>query len=424
MLLIWAGFLALILVILMLDLGVFHRRAHVIGIGEALVWSAVWIAVALAFNVAVYFLYQYHLLGIGLHIGHSLTGRDAALKYFTAYLLEESLSVDNMFVIAMIFTFFAVPPLYQHRVLFWGILGAMVMRGIMIGAGTWLINSLVWMTYVFGALLILTAVKMLITSEQGIEPERNVLVRLARRFYPVTTDYHGQKFFVRVEGRKTVTPLLLVLLVIESSDLLFAVDSIPAVLAVTYDPFIVFTSNIFAILGLRSLYFALAGMMHRFRYLKLSLVFLLAFIGTKMLLAHFYEIPTHVTLVITAGILSVGVLASLMAAKRELHHPEPPLTEELDEAARFAWRTVRRAVVLIVGSAVLLAGIIMIFTPGPAILAIPLGLAILAIEFQWARNLLKRVITYIDRKRGKTGPAPEPTAPASAHHKSPPGSSP
>ena len=413
MLLIWAGFLALILVILMLDLGVFHRRAHVIAMREALVWSAIWVTVAMTFNVAVYFLYEYQLLGIGTRVGQQLTGREAALQYFTGYLLEESLSVDNMFVIAMIFAFFVVPPVYQHRVLFWGILGAMIMRGVMIGAGAALINRLEWITYAFGALLILTAVKMLVTSEQEIAPERNILVRLARRIYPVTPDYHGQKFFVRVEGRKTVTPLLLVLLVIESSDLLFAIDSIPAVLAVTADPFIVFTSNIFAILGLRSLYFALAGMIHRFRYLKLSLVFLLAFIGCKMLIAHYHKIPIQISLVIIAGILSVGVIASLVAAKREPRHPEPPLTEELDQAARFAWRSVRRVVVLIVGSAVLLVGIVMLVTPGPAVVAIPLGLLILAIEFQWARNLLKRVKAYIDRKRRKT-------APASKHHKSPP----
>jgi tellurite resistance protein TerC len=237
-------------------------------------------------------MYEDHWLGIGQSIGESLNGSDAALKFFTGYLIEESLSLDNMFVIALIFTYFAVPAMYQHRVLYWGILGAIVMRGAMIGAGTALIRQFSWMIYVFGAILLLTAVKLLMARSDNIEPERNPLVRLARRFYPVSAGFEREKFFTRVDGRLAITPLFLVLLEVESS-------------------------NVFAILGLRSLYFVLAAVMSLFRYLKTSLVFVLAFVGVKMILSHHYPIPTSFSLSVVAGILAVGVAASLWAGRRE-----------------------------------------------------------------------------------------------------------
>ncbi|MGD8453959.1 MAG: TerC family protein [Phycisphaerae bacterium] len=312
---IWIAFVAAVLAMLAIDLGVFHRRSHVVSVREAAIWTGVWVVTALIFNVGVYYLYQYNVLGIGVEIGHDLTGSQASLQFFTGYVIEKSLSLDNIFVIALIFTYFGVAAEHQHRVLFWGILGALILRGAMIAAGAALIHRFAWVTYVFGALLILTAVKMLVTQHDNIEPDRNPLVRLARRLYPVSPTFEGQRFFTRVDGRRAITPLLLVLLVVESSDVLFAVDSIPAIFAVTHDPFLVFTSNVFAILGLRSLYFVLAGVMHKFRYLKMSLVFLLAYVGVKMLLTHHHPIPTAASLAIIAGILAVGIIASIAARR-------------------------------------------------------------------------------------------------------------
>ena len=308
---IWVSFVVAVLGMLALDLGVFHRKMHVIGVREALAWTTFWVVLSLVFNAGVYFMYTHHWLGIGLEIGHSTSGREAALAFFTGYVIEKSLSLDNIFVIALIFTYFGVPALYQHRVLFWGILGALVMRGAMIAAGTALIRRFDWIIYVFGAFLILTAVKLLVVQQEAIDPERNPAVRLARRFFPVSKHFEGQKFFTRVDGRRAMTPLFLVLLVVESMDVMFAVDSIPAIFAVTSDPFLVFTSNVFAILGLRSLYFALAGMLDKFRYLKPSLVFVLAFVGVKMLLSHHHPVPTWFSLCVIAAILLVGVLASI-----------------------------------------------------------------------------------------------------------------
>lgn len=307
----WIAFLAFVLMMLAIDLGVFNRTPHVVRTREALAWTAVWVVLALTFNVGVYFMYQHHLFGIGERIGHELDGGEAALKFFTGYVIEKSLSLDNVFVIALIFAFFRVPAKYQHRVLIWGVLGALVMRGVMIAAGAALIERFEWIMYVFGVLLIFTAVKMLVSKHEEVHPERNPLVRLARRLYPVSSDFEGPKFFTRVNGRRAITPLFLVLLVVESSDVLFAVDSIPAVFAVTRDPFIVFTSNVFAILGLRSLYFALASAIERFRHVKTSIVFVLAFVGVKMLIQHWVEIPTLVSLAVVVGALLTGVLASL-----------------------------------------------------------------------------------------------------------------
>src|SRR5690606_27581091 len=271
----WVFFLALIGGLLALDLGLLRREAHAIGFREALLRCAAYVSLGLAFNVLVYFLYENHWFGVGLHVGHPLDGGTAALQFFTGFLLEYSLSLDNVFVIAIIFNYFRVPLAYQHRVLFWGVLGALIMRGIMIALGAALIARFDWIIYVFGGILILTAIRMLFAGSEEVEPEKNPVVKLARRLYPITPELHGEHFFVQWNGARAATPLFLVLLVVESTDVISAVDSIPAIFAVTRDPFLVFTSNVFAILGLRSLYFAIAPLMDKFRYLKLSLVFVL-----------------------------------------------------------------------------------------------------------------------------------------------------
>ena len=317
MILLWTGFVALILLLLALDLGVFNKRAHVVSIREALKWTGLWVTVALLFNALVYVIYQHHWLGMGTHPHQEPTGKDAALKFLTGYIVEESLSLDNVFVMALIFSYFRVPPQYQHRVLFWGILGAQIMRGVMIGAGTALIHRFDWVIYVFGGFLIFTAVKLMFTKEEEMHPERNWAVRLARKIYPVSKELDGKKFFTRVNGKRAVTPLFIVLLLVESTDVMFAVDSIPAIFAITQDPFIVYTSNIFAILGLRSLYFALAGSMDKFRYLRPSLVFVLGFVGAKMLLSHHKPIPIGVSLGVIVGILFIGAVASVVMDRRD-----------------------------------------------------------------------------------------------------------
>lgn len=310
--LLWIGFILFVIILLALDLGVFHKHEHVIKTKEALLWTVFWIILALLFSVFIYYAYENHWFGIGLEIGHTMNGDEALLKYFTGYIIEKTLSLDNIFVIALIFSYFNVPMIYQHRVLFWGILGALIMRGVMILAGAALIKSFSWMIYVFGGFLILTAIKMLLSKNEEVHPEKNLLIRMFKKLYPVTKDYQGHNFFAKIDGKRAITPLFLVLLVVESSDVIFAVDSIPAIFAVTTDPFIVFTSNVFAILGLRSLYFALAALMDKFRYLKYSLTFVLAYVGVKMILSHHYPIPTTVSLMIIAVSIAAGVFASIM----------------------------------------------------------------------------------------------------------------
>jgi len=323
----WIGFILLVLVLLALDLGVFHRKAHVIEVREALVWSCIWVGVALLFNVFIYFAYGYQWFGLGA-AGDVPDGRTAAVLFFTGYVVELSLSVDNMFVIAMIFSYFAVPAQYQHRVLFWGILGALVMRAAMIVLGVALIQRFHWILYLFGAFLIITAAKMLLSRHEPV-PRDNLLVQWTKRLFPITEDFVGERFTVRRDGKLMLTPLMLALITVEGSDLMFAVDSIPAIFAITEDPFIVFSSNVFAILGLRSLYFALAGIMDKLHYLKLSLALLLALIGVKMLLKDvLHTIPniTYYTLGAIALILTAGVVASLIRAKRmnnEKRHEGP-----------------------------------------------------------------------------------------------------
>jgi len=388
---VWAGFLAFVLGLLALDLGIFHRESRAIRTGEALAWAGFYVTLALAFNVLVFFLYERSWLGVGVTVGQPLDGRTAALQFLTGYLLEQSLSLDNVFIIALIFSYFRVPLAYQHRVLFWGILGALVMRGAMIGLGAALITRFDWIIYVFGGILILTAVRMLLAGNEEPDPEKSPVIRLARRIYPVTPELHGERFFVQLNGRRAATPLFLVLLMVESSDVLFAVDSIPAIFAVTQDPFLVFTSNIFAILGLRNLYFAIAPLLNRFKYLKQSLVFILAFVGVKMILAHTQPIPTITSLSVIIGILGVGILASALAAGRETAPLASPLASDVETLSRVTLGAAHNIIALAVGSTVLILGVTMIALPGPGLVVIPVGLAVLAAEFIWARRLLTRL---------------------------------
>ncbi len=297
----WIGFNLLILLLLALDLGVFHRKAHAVSLKEAAAWSAVWVALALAFNAAVWW----------------LRGPEPAVQFLAGYLIEKSLSIDNIFVFALIFGYFAVPSEYQHRVLFWGILGALGMRAGFILGGAALLDRFHWVIYLFGAFLILTGIKMALHRGGELHPERNPVLRLAQRWIPVTSGYRQAHLFVREGGRWLATPLFLVLLMIESTDLLFAVDSIPAIFAVTDDPFLVYTSNVFAILGLRSLYFLLAGVMGKFVYLKLGLSAVLVFVGVKMTVAEIYKVPALVSLLVIAAVLAAAVGASLWKSRRE-----------------------------------------------------------------------------------------------------------
>jgi len=306
----WVAFLAFVFLMLALDLGVFHRQAHVVHQREALAWSAAWITLALAFNAGVYY----------------FQGTDKGIEWTTGYLIEKSLSVDNVFLFILIFSAFAVPPQFQHRVLFWGIVGALIMRGLLIAVGAAVFTYLHFAIYVFGAFLIVTGAKFLRdTGEHAPELEKNVLVRLARRIRPVTPEYEGQKFFIRKNGVLMMTPLFLVRLLIESTDLVVAIDSIPAIFAITDDPFIVFTSNIFAILGLRALYFVLNGYLAGLAYLKPALAAILVFVGTKMLLADIYKIDALASLGIIALILGIAVGASLVKASRDRRQSLAPL---------------------------------------------------------------------------------------------------
>lgn len=357
----WIAFISFVLLLLALDLGVFHRHAHVVSVREAIAWSCVWVTMGLAFGVVVFFAYEGNWFELGSVVdavdGRVNSGATATEKYLTGYVVEKSLSVDNIFVIAMIFGFFAVPPIYQHRVLFWGILGALLMRGVMIGVGAKLIAEFHWILYVFAGFLIVTALKMLFLKTNHSDPNHNFVVRLVRRWLPVTSRFHGQHFLVRAGSRASheselpggaeiadenadrarpgtwmLTPLALALIMVEATDLIFAVDSIPAIFAVTCDPFLVYTSNVFAILGLRSLYFALAGMVDKFRYLKVSLALVLLVVGAKMLFAEWLKISLgkHFNLYLLSVvlvILAAGVVGSLLADRAAAAPRRDPLEE-------------------------------------------------------------------------------------------------
>jgi len=355
----YVGFIFIVIALLSLDLGVFHRQAHMVTIKESLTWSIIWAVLGTSFSVLIYFGYEHHWLGLGLMpdlmTSQPMTiegmgtvyndGSSAVIKYLTGYVVEKSLAVDNIFVIAMVFGYFAVPAIYQHRVLFWGILGALLMRGVMIAVGAELIANFSWTIYVFGAFLVITGVKMLLIKTDHQDPHSNFVVRLVRTWIPITEKYHGEHFFVRggtaaalepatpgaeIEEDRVVknakagvllaTPLLLALVSVEFTDLIFAVDSIPAIFAVTTDPFLVFTSNVFAILGLRSLYFALAGMIHQLKYLKAALAVVLLVVGMKMMTHSWLKAllgPNFniYLLCLVMAILAVGVIASLVAAR-------------------------------------------------------------------------------------------------------------
>jgi tellurite resistance protein TerC len=305
----WIGFNLFVLLMLALDLGVFHRKSHVISAKEAVAWSLVWISLSLVFNAGIFFFWDV------LVPGSAYTNSEAALAFFTGYLIEKSLSVDNIFVFILIFSFFAVPAAYQHRVLFWGILGALIMRGALIAVGAALLREFHWIIYIFGAFLVLTGIRMARHQDEELRPEQNPVVKFFRRLMPVTENFEKDKFFVRRAGTLMATPLFLILLIVESTDLVFAVDSIPAIFAVTRDPFIVYTSNVFAILGLRALYFLLANVMGKFQYLKVGLSVILVFIGVKMLITDLYHIPVGASLLVVAGILTISIVASLWKGK-------------------------------------------------------------------------------------------------------------
>ncbi|MFQ3661848.1 MAG: TerC family protein [Chloroflexaceae bacterium] len=318
MLWLWVGFNLFVLAMLALDLGVFHRQAHVVALKEAAIWSVVWISLAMLFNLLLFLFWE------RLIPNSAYTAGDAALAFLTGYLIEKALSVDNIFVFVLIFSYFAVPSRYQHRVLFWGILGALLMRASMIFAGVELIKRFHWVIWIFGAFLIFTGIKMATADDEKIEPEKNPVLNLFRRFVPVSTTYDGQKFFTVQHGMTMATPLLLVLIMVETTDVIFALDSIPAIFAVTRDPFLIYTSNVFAILGLRSLYFVLAGVVHKFHYLRLGLAVVLAFVGVKMVLPDLtglllgvsFAIPTGVSLGVVAAIITLSIVASLIRERR------------------------------------------------------------------------------------------------------------
>ena len=301
----WIVFNVFVLGMLAIDLGVFHRKAHAVTTREATIWCIVWVSLGLLFNAGIYI----------------WLGPEKGLEFFTGYLIEYSLSIDNIFVFIIILTYFSISPTHQHRILFWGILGALVMRGVFIGTGALLLQLFHWVIYVFGAFLVFTGIKMIRNEETSVHPEDNPVIKVLRRFMPISSEFEGQRFFVKREGKWAATPLFVVLLVIESTDLIFAVDSVPAIFAVSQDPFIVYTSNVFAILGLRSLYFLLAGVMDLFIYLRYGLGVVLGFVGIKMILADIYKIPIGLSLAVVAGILTFSVAASLLA------HPSASLAE-------------------------------------------------------------------------------------------------
>ena len=296
----WIGFNVFVVIMLSLDLGVFHKTMHKVPVKEAVIWTSVWITLAMIFNVLIYF----------------DMGKTKALEFLTGYVIEYSLSVDNIFVFILIFSFFQVNEKYQHKVLFWGIIGALVMRAIFIFAGVALITRFHWIIYIFGGFLIITGIRMLFHGDDKVDPDKNPIVRFFKKFLPVTHEMHEDKFFIKKNFKTYATPLFLVLLIIESSDLIFAVDSIPAVLAISQDTFIVYTSNIFAIMGLRSLYFAISGIMEYFRFLKIGLAFVLTFVGVKMCISNLIEIPVIYSLITIIGILLISILASVVIRKK------------------------------------------------------------------------------------------------------------
>jgi tellurite resistance protein TerC len=381
----WFGFVGFVLVMLALDLGVFHKKEHEVSVKEALTWTGVWIALSMLFNAGIYYWF----------------GPVRALEFLSGYVIEKALSVDNIFVFIVVFSAFAVPSKLQHRVLLWGILSALVLRAIFVVLGAALLSRFHWLAYVFGAFLVFTGVKLLLQRESEVDPRKNPLFRLFRRVLPAVDQFHEGHFTIVQAGKRYATPLLLVLIAIETTDIVFAMDSIPAIFAVTRDPFIVFTSNIFAILGLRALYFALSGMMDKFRYLKVGLALVLMFVGAKMSIAFLYKIPIGASLAVIAALLAGSVIASLVR--------RPPNQPPSSGSKSSSSGTARKVVVAGVGGLVLAAGIAMIVLPGPAFVVIPIGLTILASEFEWPRRALTRIRERARQAFGKQSP-PKPHA--------------
>ena len=412
----WVAFIVFIVFLLALDLGVFHRKAHVIGLKEALMFSGLWIGVALVFNVFIYFAYEYHWFGLDVP-EHEPDGRTAAILFLTGYMVEKSLGMDNVFVIAMIFSYFGIPVLYQHRVLFWGIVGALAMRAVMILAGVALIQRFHWILYVFGAFLIVSGVRMAMARHTP-DPKKNPIIALARRLLPVTDNLVGERLAVRINGKLALTPLALALIMIESSDVIFAIDSIPAIFAITHDSFLIFTSNILAVLGLRSLYFALAGIIRRFYYLKLSLALLLALIGTKMLLAdilHTLPGTTYYTLGAITLILAGGIVASIIRARRapESYQVEIPVRRKLIHRKKpVSWAKARRrfldewgvlsfyerfeqAVALILANVIAVVVVISLFQIIRAVVVLLAGEAFNLLDHAVFQNLFGMIMTLL-----------------------------
>lgn len=389
MLLLWTGLFLLVFTLVMLDLGVLHRHARHIPLYEALAMSAFWISLGLGFAFFIYFAYAHDWLHINSNA--ELTARQALLEYLTAYTIEKTLSFDNLFVMAIIFQHFRVPVIYQHRVLMWGILGAIVLRSGFILAGVYVLNSFAWMNYVFGTLLLLATLKYISRYLQKNATRDNLPVKLARRFLTIEETIDDGQIIKRMDGRLIATPLFITLLLIESADLMLAMDSVPAIMAVSREPFILISSNLFALLGLRALYFVLASALQQFHYLRLSMVLILLFIAVKMLLIHFYPIDTLVSLGIILGILGLGIIASLLDKRRGPILATSPLADDLGRIYEITFTGLKRILILFIGSSVVIIGVIMIFTPGPAIVVIPMGLAILATEFIWARRLLRKM---------------------------------
>lgn len=416
---VYAAFVVVVLLLLCIDLGILHRKAHVPTLRESLGWTAGWVGMALVIACVVYFLYEHHWGNLGAAVpvlgspgeSENIGGWEAARLYLAAYLIEKSLSMDNVFVISMIFTSLAIPVSLQHRVLFWGILGAITMRGAMIGAGAAMMAEFWWVSYVFGAALIFSALKMMLAGHERHDISHGWLVRLISRFLPASDRFDGQRMISHIDGRWHATPLLVAMLVIEVSDVMFAVDSIPAVFAITGDPFIVFTSNIMAVLGLRSLYFCLASAVLRFRYLKAALVAVLLYVGVKMCLVHMvWRIPAEVSVFVVAGLLLSGLLASLLAPAVTVAcsvgsevSPALPVEEPAGRGGARIWRTnrvIRRCVVLSTGTLIIVAGVIVSPLPGPGLLILgPLGIGILASEFLWARRLATHGMAHEHRAR-------------------------
>jgi tellurite resistance protein TerC len=384
--LLWGGFVLFVLAMLALDLGVFHRKAHPVGFREALVWSGVWVSLALLFNGMLYWKF----------------GLDYGVKFFSGYLIEKSLSIDNIFVFLAIFSSLAIPAVYQHRILFWGILTALVLRGLMILTGATMLERFEWLIYVFGVFLVLTGIKFFLQRNRTLHPEENSAMRLVRRLIPSTTRFEGGRFFMVANGRLVATPLLMALVLIEVADVVFALDSIPAVFAITKDPFIVFTSNIFAILGLRSLFFLLAGAVQKFSYLKLGLSAVLVFVGVKMTVANVVKISPFISLAVIAAILGGAAVTSIFHPKPERKSqlpsavPDPAVqswqtTDAEPKATAPAPRGFGLVLALAAGWMLVLLGIVFLVAPGPGIPLLVAGLALLARRYHWARRILRRL---------------------------------